>query len=94
MYTGRVKNTSKYTLQEDGSRHFDVELEILEGEEVKDVRRLSFPLDTSEKEIKEELKKYLETYNSDAELAIKNVASDAREAKADKVAEKLTGEIL
>lgn len=94
MYTAKIKNITKYTLQEDGSRHFDAEIEILEGEEVKDVRRLSFPLDMSEKEMEAELKKYVDTYNSDAELAAKNAANDAREAKADKVVEKLTGKTL
>jgi uncharacterized protein involved in exopolysaccharide biosynthesis len=91
MFIGKIKSVKKAIAQVDNSEFLDVEVEISKDEEVVEVRKLAFPLNAVEKEIKAELKKYMKTYNSDFELAEASKERDKAHANADKVIEKMTG---
>jgi len=94
-YKGKIKSITKYDSQADNGTYLDVEIGILdtEGKEL-ETRRLSFPLGTTEGTITAEVKKYLSTYASDKELAVKSAKVEAAHREADKAIKDLTGKTI
>lgn len=59
-----------------------------------EVRRLSFPIKSSEKQIKQELKKYIDNYNAELKLAEEREAQDKADAQATQTIESLSGGVF
>lgn len=68
-HRAKINSISKLTSQVDNQVYLDVEFDIVADDEVVETRRLGFPLGTSSENIEEDLKKYVETYFHDQELA-------------------------
>ena len=67
-----IESIKPFYVQIESRQVLDVTFYIKEGDNIVSERRLSFPLETSEKTIKTELKKYLRTYTHDQTLAKKS----------------------
>lgn len=65
--------------------------EIFDKDDVLEIRKLEFALETTKKEMTEELKRYIDTYNTDEKRKVENEAYDKAQEKADKLIEDLTG---
>lgn len=89
--TLKVREIQKIDVQADNSTQLDAICELREGETLIEERRLSFPLGTTQAQLKEELTKFLETYNADRDLAAKNAELDAQHAQADETIAELSG---
>lgn len=89
MFKLRVKDTQKQTSVETSERYLDVDFEILKGEKVVAERKLGFPLDTPEKEVKEALKKYLKTFESEEKQKETQEGIDKQDKNAENVIAKL-----
>lgn len=86
-----IKEIAKEMVVADNKEQLAVTIAILEdGEEVQ-TRKVGYPLDTSEKEIKTELAKALETYLSDKEVGERSAKLEESNKKADKTIKNLTG---
>ena len=66
-----IESIKPFYVQIENKQVLDVTFSLLEGDNVSTVRRLSFPLETTVKEIREELQKYLKVYANDKVLAKK-----------------------
>ncbi len=86
-----IKSIKKDILIETNKEFLDVEIEIngKNGEIV--TRKLAFPFEKTSEEIKEAVKKYVETFNADAELAEKNKEREKLNSQADKIIKNLEG---
>ena len=93
MFTLEVLKVEKLFSQADNSDILNVEAQILDedGKEV-EVRKLGFPISLTEDEVKEELQKFINTYNLEVRQKEANAEHDAEQANADEVIEALTGE--
>ena len=89
--TLRVLGIQKLDVQADNTTVLDVLIELYDGEDAIEQRRLSFPLDTSSEALQEELNKFLETFNLDREQGEANKALDEANASADEVISELKG---
>lgn len=101
MYRGKVASIILRKNEAENVEYLDLELEILTDDDVQDVvevRRLSFPVGSSEEHIKEELKKYMKTYNQDAKMAVENKAQEQKtiekEEEVSKIKDSLEGEVI
>ncbi len=94
-YKGKIKSIKKYDSQADNKTYLDVEIGIIdaEGKEF-ETRRLSFPLNTPEKEIEAEVKKVVSTYGHDKKLAAESAKVEAAHREADNAIKNLTGKIV
>jgi len=91
MYKLVVDNIKKEYFQAQNENVLVANCSInLEDKEI-EKRSFSFPLDTSEEELKEELKKFIANYNLEAELAQKNKALDEANVEADKTIASVAG---
>lgn len=90
-YKAKIKIITKGRMVDDGTEFLEVHLSITEGKKEKEVRKIGFPLGTSEKEIEKELKKYMATYEHDAQLAEDTKESDKLNTKAEKTIKGLSG---
>lgn len=94
MYTGSIKSISKGVNLNDNVPFLDVTLEISNGEEVVDYRRFSYSIATTAEEIKTDLKKFITTYNQEAESREANKATEELDRQADATIAELAGENL
>lgn len=100
MFNGIVNSIKKDVDQATNVDFLDVEIGIYkasdeqEEAELVETRKLSFPLNTTDEEMKVELQKYMDTYNSDFKLAQDSKEHDAAHAQADKVIESMTGVVI
>lgn len=86
-----IKKIAKEMVIADNQEQLAVTIAILEdGEEVV-TRKVGFPLDTPEKEIKAELAKALKTHLSDKEVGERSAKLEEDNKKADKTIKNLTG---
>lgn len=69
-YTLKIKDIKEETLIADNSQFLDVEVEILDGKKVVEVRKFGFTPETPEKEIKAALEKFIVLYNEESEHAV------------------------
>ena len=90
-FKAKIKSIKKDILIETGEDFFDVKIEISEGEEIVEVRKLAFPLESSSEFIKGEVKKYIKTFNADKILAKKSKEKEELNSQADEVIEDLEG---
>lgn len=92
MFTARIKTIKREELLEDKSEFFSVEVEILDNKgKTLEVRKLGFPVDTPEAEIEAEVKKFVLTYEQDAELKKVDKAKEKRDKKINLTIKNLTG---
>lgn len=91
MHKLRIKAISKDDSLSENKKVLTVELEIVLDKEVVETRKLSFPMEIKEKDLKAELAKYLETYKADLKLAEVSKVNESREKNADKIIENLVG---
>jgi hypothetical protein len=78
-------------VQADNNTVLDVLVELYEGDTKIEDRRLNFPLATSQDELKFELTKFLDTYNSERNQAEVNAEQEAAHAQADETIAALEG---
>ena len=93
MFKAKIKKVEKEMELEIDKEFLDVELEISDGKKVF-TRKLAFPIKSSSDAIKAEVKKYVETFNADAELAIEDKKKEERDKKINEVIEDLEGETI
>jgi hypothetical protein len=91
-HQAKIKLIQKGRQVHDGVEFLEVSLEIRYKKKVKEIKKFSFPLDTSTKTIKAEMVKYMESYERDLVLADQTKESEELNNKADKTIESLTGE--
>lgn len=96
MFTLTVKEAKKEYFQAENKEKLVVYFTIntLDGEKkVKEVeiRSLAFDLDISEEDLKAELKRYIDSYNTEAEMKVKNEANDKAQATADETIANIKG---
>ena len=101
MYTAKINTLHKIYSQADNGDVFELRIDIFEDSlelqengdlpEPIETRSFSYPLTTTEDEMKEEVQKFIENYNAEKKLAAANEESDKIHAEADKVIENLTG---
>lgn len=87
MYQLKVKSVTKNA----ALTSLEVETQILKGKKVVEIRKLGFPIEINDEELKQELEKYISTYNSDVELAEVSKELEKKSVNADKLAEKFEG---
>jgi len=88
MFTLKVIKAEK--VFRDDKYQMEVEFQLVQGKTV-EPRILAFPLIKTEKEIKLELKKYLDTFNQDADRAIQTAKESKASQEADKTIKNLEG---
>lgn len=93
MFKAKIKKVERDKELEFDKEFLDVELELSDGKKMF-VRKLSFPIGSSSDAIKAEVKKYVETFNADAKLAIEDKKKEERDKKINKVIEDLKGETI
>lgn len=71
-----------------------VTTKIVLGKKAVDIRKLEFPIEINKEDLELELKKYIDTYNSDAELAKVSKDLEAKSENADKLAEEFQGTVI
>jgi len=91
IYKGKIASIDIAHSMTDNSDYLRVGLEIYEDDKLIETRYLGFPLGTDESEIKEEIKKYITTYENDKELSIKSLKVEELTSKSYEVAKKLQG---
>lgn len=89
--TLKVLNIDKVDVQADNTTVQDVRIAFFRNDEQVEEKRLSFPLDTTPDQLKEELAKVLATYNLEAEQAEVNAAHEAAHKTADETIQTMTG---
>lgn len=91
MYTAKILD-----IQEDavagGESFLDVEIGVFEGEKQVDVRKQSMPLESSEKDVKSMVKKFIDLYNKEVEMAVIDAEKQEKKKKVSKTISKLKGE--
>lgn len=93
MFKAKIKKVKKDTELETGEDFLDVELKLSDGKTSHE-RKLAFPVGSSSDAIKAEVKKYVETFNADAKLAIEDKKKEERDKKIKEVVEDLEGETI
>lgn len=91
MVSLKVLKVEKFEVQAENATKLDVTVELSEEGQVLEERKLNFPLDITKEDLKSELQKFIDTYNSDRALAAANAELDAAHAKADEVIAEFTG---
>lgn len=92
MYTAKIKDIKKDVIQATQTPFLDVEVQILnEKEKVVESRKFAYALDTSPKEIKADVKKYLALFQEEKETEEKNKEVVALHKKADATIASLKG---
>lgn len=91
MVSLKVVKVEKIDIQAENETKLDITIELSEDGQVLEERKLNFPLETSKEAIKEELQKFLDTYNLERVQMAENAARDAAHAQADEAIEELTG---
>ena len=90
-FSSKIKSVKKDVLIETNEGFLDVEIEITDGKEFTEIRKLAFPFGESSEKIKGSVKKYVETFNADAELADKSEKNERLNSQADEVIKDLEG---
>lgn len=93
MFKAKVKKIKRDIELETREDFLDVELELFDGKKSYK-RKLAFPVDSSSDAIKAEVKKYVETFNADAKLAVEDKKKEERDKKIKEVVEDLEGETI
>jgi len=94
MFNLRVTKISKESNVETGERFLDVAFEIFTEDEESEVvatRRLGFPIETTPKQVKAELSKYLANFKSSEARKADQSIIDTEDKNADDVISKLEG---
>lgn len=91
MLSAQIKDIKKDTVQATGVQFLDVEVELLNGEEVVDVRKYAYPLDTPKEEILADIEKLIVLTEEEAAQAEASKEEVALQAKADETIEGLKG---
>ena len=94
-FTARITEVRKDHSIEERLDFIRVTFVILETVEDKEVevaeRKLRFDIDATEKEIKQEIKKYVETFTGDVEIGAKSEIIEKQNKKLAKITENLEG---
>jgi hypothetical protein len=85
--TIKINSVEKLFSQADNSEMLDVNFTF-----GKVTRRLLFALDTTKKQIKEELKAYVDNHEQELKMAKENEKREKADKQADKLIESLTGQ--
>ena len=93
MFKAKIKKVKQDKELELDKDFLDVEIELSDGKKVF-TRKLAFPIKSSSDAIKAEVKKYVETFNADAKLAVEDKKKEERDKKIKEVIEDLEGEII
>lgn len=93
MYTAKILEVKTDTYA-NGVEFFDVEVGIYKGNRKQDVKKLGFDIETPEKDIKKAVKKMIDLYNVEAEMAILDAKKQEKNKKVEKTINKLTGESI
>ena len=88
-YTFEKRSIKKTELIQSGQRIIEVEMGIFRDGELIDIRKFTFPLDTTAEFIKNEIEKFKSLYLSEQEKKEKNAETDKVEAQADATIEEL-----
>ena len=95
MYTAKILDAGKETYA-NGEEFIDVEIGVFVKEKGKekqiDVRKFAFPITDSDKDIKAKVKKFIDLYNVEAEMAIEDGKKQEKNKKIDETISKLKGE--
>lgn len=95
MHTAQIKKVTKEVLQADNTNFLDITVEIVnDKDKVVAVRKLGFPFDTPEKEIKAEIKATVKQYEAELENAEREKLKAEAEENANKVVENLEGQVI
>jgi hypothetical protein len=97
MYKLLVKSAEKVFFQANDSYVLEVELHIFKEDKPKkivDVRKLAFPLDIKEKDLQNELKKYIAQYNAEQKMFEENKEKDRVAKQSDEVIKLIEGKEL
>ena len=87
-----VKSINKATDVETSERYLDVEFDLVNDEDLLvATRKLAFPLEFKQKAIEADLKKYLETFTLEQEMAVAQAEIDKADKNADNVINNLEG---
>lgn len=90
----KVTNVQKSKIVQTGERFLDVEITITEGtgkKKVTEIVKRGYPIGTKTKEIKDDVKKMLETRRAEIEQKAVQEPQEAEEAAADKAVEEVQG---
>lgn len=84
MYTAKIINVDKNTYHTTGEPFIDVEVAIVspKGQTV-ETRKYAYPADITDKEIKADVQKMLDTFHLEIEQAAKNKVLDDKNAAID-----------
>lgn len=91
MLTAKNKSILKEELLEDKSEFLSVEVELLDKGKSVVIRKLGFPVDTPENEIKAEIKKFALTFEKDEELKKADKVKEEKDKKINLKIKNLTG---
>lgn len=93
-YTVKIEKVGQFHDQSTNSKLLDVRVSVKAGTKTVATKRMSFPLDTSEKEIEAAVAKYGNTFVKDAASAVRQKEQEAKQENANAVSKKLTGTTL
>jgi len=93
MHTAKILDIKEdsYT---SGEAFLDVEIGIFEGKKQLDVRKQAVSPETSEKDIKAIVKKIIDLYNKEAEMAVLDAKKQEKKSKINKTINNLKGESI
>lgn len=87
--TGKIKSAVRDHIVKSGEEFMEVTFEIMNDGKLMDVKKLGFPVDVTKNEIKKELKKLLQLLTEEMERSEVQQEEEAKNEKADKLAEDL-----
>lgn len=91
MYTAKILEV-KQDSYPNGESFLDVEIGVFNGDKQVDVRKFAKDVEASDKEIKADVKKFINLYNKEAEMAKEEAKKVAKQKELDKKINKLKGE--
>lgn len=89
-----IKEAKRNRFVKTGEQFLDVTVDFIEDGEVKETRKLGYPLGTSAEDVKEDLAKAVATFETEKEQKVVQKEVDATDEQAKEVIEELEGETV
>jgi hypothetical protein len=89
IYTAKIKEAKRETSIPDKKEYLNISFEIILDEKPIADRSISFPLESTEKEIEDEIKKYCKMFENDHKLAKESAERLEAESKAEETINKI-----
>lgn len=93
MYEAKIIDIKRDTLAS-GQEFLDVHVQVLKSGKEVDVRKFGMDVESTDKEVKEMVKKFIDNYNHEAELAVEDAKKQAKNNRINKTISKVKGETI